>query len=144
MKLFKTKRQKLGLLGENIVARFYTNNGFHVLHRNWSSFSGELDLVVSREPVVYENYAGKELRFVEIKSVSCENLENLFLSETKINPAEQFHVKKRNKMLKTITDYLIQHEISHETPWSVDLACVYINLAKRTYKLYVFKNCPLE
>lgn len=141
MKHFITNKQKLGLLGENIVARFYQNKGFIVLERNWASKDGEIDLIVTREPPD----RGKEpIVFIEIKTVSCENLDNLFLSETKINPVEQFHVKKQDKLLKTISDYLLEKNISHETLWSVDLVCVYVDLPRGKYKLNIFRNCPLE
>lgn len=135
MKLFTTRKQQIGLVGENIDARFYKNLGHTIIERNWSSKSGEIDLIVTRE--------SETLTFVEVKSVSCENLGKVFHSETNFNPVEQFHVKKQQKLSNTIYDYLIEKDISHETVWSVELLCVYIDLWKKKYRVSRFQNCPL-
>jgi putative endonuclease len=52
-------RLRLGVAGEDAVARWYEGAGYDVLDRNWRCRDGELDLVASR---------GDTLVFCEVKT----------------------------------------------------------------------------
>jgi putative endonuclease len=52
-------RRRLGTLGEDAVARWYTARGYEVVARNWRVREGELDLVLRR---------GRALVFCEVKT----------------------------------------------------------------------------
>ena len=48
-----------GQYGEDRAARWYVDNGYEVLARNWRTHTGELDLIVRRDD---------EIVFVEVKA----------------------------------------------------------------------------
>lgn len=45
-------RRSLGVVGEELVARWYTNAGYGLLDRNWRCRDGELDLVLAGDGAV--------------------------------------------------------------------------------------------
>jgi putative endonuclease len=52
-------RRRLGAVGEDAVARWYTARGYEVVARNWRVREGEIDLVLRR---------GRTLVFCEVKT----------------------------------------------------------------------------
>jgi putative endonuclease len=57
------RRQVLGAEGEALAARWYEDNGYEVLDRNWRRREGEVDLIVRR---------GKTVVFCEVKTRSSD------------------------------------------------------------------------
>ncbi len=45
-------RQALGAKGEALAARWYTDNGYEVVARNWRCREGEIDLIVRRRRTI--------------------------------------------------------------------------------------------
>jgi putative endonuclease len=52
-------KRALGARGEELVAAWYEQHGYHVLARNWRCRAGELDLIVAR---------GRAVVFCEVKA----------------------------------------------------------------------------
>ena len=46
------RRQALGARGEAQAARWYTDNGYEVMARNWRCRDGEIDLIVRRQRTI--------------------------------------------------------------------------------------------
>jgi putative endonuclease len=57
------RRQTLGTDGEAMAARWYEDNGYEVLDRNWRRREGEVDLIVRQ---------GKTVAFCEVKTRSTD------------------------------------------------------------------------
>ncbi len=76
------RRQELGRQGEAAAARWYENQGFTVLHRNWRVRAGELDLVCAR---------GDTVVFVEVKTRTSTRYG---LAAEAVTPAKQRRIRK--------------------------------------------------
>src|SRR3989344_3890108 len=60
-KVFTSKTQKIGEIGENLAIKFLMKHGFTILDRNYTKKWGEIDIVAEKE---------SKIHFVEVKSVS--------------------------------------------------------------------------
>jgi putative endonuclease len=122
MKLFTSKTQKLGELGEGIVCTFIKKQDFTIIERNYTKKWGEIDIVAKR--------VGK-LHFIEVKSVSCEKGWVSVTHETSgmgdsYRPEDNMHGLKAKRLAKTIESYLLEKNLSDDVSWQFDLATVYI------------------
>jgi putative endonuclease len=107
MKRFVSVKQRKGELGEFIVCRYLSDRGFLIIERNYTKKCGEIDIIAQKEGVIH---------FIEVKSVSCEMIG--------IRPEDNMHSLKQRKMAKTVSVYLMSHDVFE---WQCDLACVYLN-----------------
>ena len=132
MKKFSSKNQKIGETGENLAEMFLVKHGYTVLERNYTVLYGEIDIICIKDGT---------LHFIEVKSVSRENIHDNVSHETNgIQPEENMHYKKIQKLHKTIEIYLEKNSVSHETPWKLDLVCVYLNHKIKKGKVKLIKN----
>lgn len=124
-KVFTSKTQKTGKLGEELACRYLKNKGFIIIEQNYYKLIGEIDIIAKKD---------SKLHFIEVKSVSCETLENSSL--LRVRPEENFTQDKMYKFKKIITLYLAEKHVSHETLIDIDLLCVFIdrNTKKATIK----------
>lgn len=115
--------------------------GFEIVERNYQKKWGEID-IISRETT--ENV--EKYRFIEVKTVSCENVANIshetLLKDTR--PEEQVHVWKKKRLSRAVQSYLMEKQISHETPWQCDLVAVFLDRDNRQAKIRVVENILLE
>ncbi len=125
---------KIGVLGEDIAARFLMKHGFSIKFRNYWKKWGEIDIVAQKRDKTY---------FIEVKSVSCENIShNCMLSEqisnkkvtheTKCskNPAENVDERKLAKIKRAIQSYIGEYKIKGE--WEIYVLSVHINKTNKT------------
>jgi putative endonuclease len=107
-KVFTSKSQRVGELGETIACRFLSKNGFKVIERNFFTVHGEIDIIAEKNRVMY---------FIEVKSTK-KDLDIEVSHETKrgrqsilevqplgYNPADNIHKKKIERILKVIFEY---------------------------------------
>lgn len=137
MKKFTSKTQQIGEIGENLACKKLIGLGFIILERNYTKQGGEIDIVAKKD---------KNLHFVEVKSVSCEifvrnNKGNVTYETSNIyRPEENLNIHKFSKIARTIEIYLLEKNVSGETPWQIDLACVYIYLHKKAGRVEILEN----
>ncbi len=139
-----TPKQKVGSLGEELVAKFLMKQGYKVLDRNYRRPWGELDVVAERK--------GK-IHFVEVKALS-QNIvsdetaktvsKSAVSSETsgresalkyvqskvrkdRFRPEDNVNSNKTKRLGRIIQTYLMEKHVSDETDWQFDVATVLID-----------------
>ena len=107
----KTRRQRIGRIGEDAVAKRYAEMGFSVVARNLHLSHNEIDLILHNET---------HLVFVEVKTRHTAPS-----TPTRFGrPAAAINKEKRARMRKAAEDYLREHP-THLQP-RIDVAEVYM------------------
>lgn len=146
------RKEKIGPLGEELVAKFLMKRGFTVIDRNFRRKWGELDVIATRKNV---------LHFVEVKSVSKDVFDfPRFISEMprsgsvthetsderkkssggstrkdRYRPEDNIHPMKVARLKRAIQSYLLSGRVSSETKWQFDVAAVFIDSKSRKAKI---------
>lgn len=136
-----SEKRTFGDIGESLAAKFLMKRGFDILDRNYQKKWGEID-IISRETLGnVEKY-----RFIEVKTVSCENVANIshetLAKDTR--PEEQVHTWKKKRLSRAVQSYLLEQAISHETPWQCDLVAVFLDKENKQAKIRIVENILLE
>ena len=128
----KTAKRALGDTGEEVACKYLESKGFRILERNYLRKWGEIDIIAEK---------AKKLYFVEVKSVSRESSQNSGSRVTeRYRPEDNVHPAKLKRLHRAIQTYLADHKVSEETPWQLDVACVYLDFSTRRAKVEVLEN----
>lgn len=126
-----SKKRQLGNLGEEIAKKFLVKRGFKILEQNYLKKWGELDIVAK---------FGGILRFVEVKTTTL-NLESVSLeTSNKYRPEEKVHEAKLKRICRAIETYLCEKDVSHETPWQIDVIVVYLDPFNKKARVKFIEN----
>jgi len=131
VKQFTSKTQQIGLKGENICTMFLVKHGHHIVERNYTKPSGEIDIITMHD---------KRLHFIEVKAVSCathSNIKNMY------NPLQNIDPRKLKKIKDTIKHFLAEKEaykVPHETDWQLDAYAVYVDKHNIKHRLKKIEN----
>ena len=142
MKLFTSKTQKIGELGEELACKYLVKQGHKILERNFTTKVGEIDIITQKDLSVY---------FFEVKSAKTSLLHSRttgshnfidykqknVASGPYIAPEENFHKHKQRKFLKTIEMYCAYKKVSYETT-KASLLVVYIDLENLKSKIKMY------
>ena len=113
------RHNEIGKIGEDIAVKWLKNHHHEILARNYREPWGELD-IVSRDK--------DNVHFIEVKSVQADlhHPEKLAIA-----PHENMTPSKRQKLQRIIETFLEKENVPETIEWQVDLACVYVDLARR-------------
>lgn len=121
-KVFISKNQVFGKLGEDIACKFLKNKGFNILETNYTKKWGEIDIVAQKTSLLY---------FIEVKSKSVSNLSKKTKEELKdLVPEENVHQFKIDRFMRTIQTYLIEKQL--ELDWRALVLAVLIDTTEKT------------
>lgn len=129
-KVFTSKNQKNGELGEGIAVKYLQGKGYRILERNYTRKCGEIDIVAQK---------GGRILCIEVKSrlVRSFNAKAMLT----VNPAENMHGKKQQRFRAVIAEYLTEHKVGSN--WRADVILVYINSAARIARVHHIQNVIL-
>jgi len=128
------KHNELGKIGEEIACKFLVKQDFHVICRNYRKKWGEIDIITEKQGIIH---------FIEVKSVSCENLGEVIHENDNFRPEDNLHSQKIKRLSRIIQTYLLEIDVSDETEWQFDVMCVYISLTKRVGRVKYLEDIVL-
>ena len=133
-KVFTSETQKTGEIGENIAVKFLVKQSFSILERNYTKKWGEIDIIAKKD---------KKLYFVEVKSVSRPDLENV-TRETldQYHPEDNMHPWKLKRLSRTIQTYLLSKNLD-DIEWQGDLLVVFLDLKGKKARIKVVSDIIL-
>jgi Holliday junction resolvase-like predicted endonuclease len=119
----RTEKRKIGDIGEKIACRFLMKRGFEIIEQNYSKKWGEIDIIARKV---------EKLHFVEVKSVTRDNLKYVSPETDDYRPEDNLHPLKLKRLSRVIQTYLLGYKgnrsVTHETDWQFDVAVVYLDL----------------
>lgn len=163
-KVFTSKTQKIGEIGESIAVKFLMKQGFKVIERNYTKKCGEIDIIALKQDKIY---------FIEVKSVSkniiqgdngnnikkeplvtCETRESPVTHVTNMlrikeniydsyNAEDNMHPWKLKRLSRTIQTYLMSNRINEDREWQVDLLVVYLDVPNKKAQVKVTPDIVL-
>ena len=128
-----TRHLEIGRIGEDIACRYFENKGFVVIGRNYRKSWGEIDIIVSKARV---------LHFVEVKSVSCENVDTVSRETSFHRPEDNAHPAKLKRLARTVETYLAEKGLT-EGDWTFDVVTVHVDQNSKRAKVSMIDNVIL-
>ena len=130
----KTDKQIIGAKGESIACKYLLKKGFGIVERNHLRKWGEIDIVAQKNKV---------LRFVEVKTVSCENIGMNVIHETfdQYRPEDNVHPFKLQRMARVIQTYLADN--AYDGEWQFDVLTVHLDTANKIARVNMLENVIL-
>lgn len=126
----KTKKRKIGDIGEALAARFLVKQGYQIIERNYLRKWGEIDIVAQNKEV---------LHFVEVKSLTWKpSFQVSYL------PEDAVRAWKKQRMGRAIRTYLLDRKISDETDFQIDIAAVFLDFERKKARIRMLENIILN
>jgi len=134
----RTEKRRIGDIGEETACRFLMKHGFEIIERNHWRKWGEIDIVSKKD---------RKLHFVEVKTVSCENLAqnlgNVSCETDQYRPEDNLHYQKLERLKRVIQSYLLDNRVSHETGWQFDVITVRLDIKNKQAKVEYIEDIIL-
>jgi putative endonuclease len=123
------RRKETGRLGESIAAQFLIRKGFNIIERNYRKPWGEIDIIAEKNQIV---------RFVEVKTLSRENISDITHERSDYRPEEQVHPAKLRKIARTAEMYMNGREDGRE--YQIDVVGVFLNIHTRQARCRLYEQ----
>jgi len=123
------RRKEVGRIGESVAAQFLERKGFKILDRNYRKPWGEIDLIAEK---------GNIVRFVEVKTLSRENIPEVTREISDYRPEEQVHPAKLRKIARTAEMYM--NGKRDEREYQIDVVGVFLNIKTRQARCRLFEQ----
>ncbi len=114
-------RMNLGKIGEDIAVEYLQKRGLSILHRNYRTRFGEIDIVAQE---------GNKIRFVEVKTR---------ITITKGKPYESVTSQKKHHLRLASTSFLLQNKIK-DCKLSLDVISIVLNNDSSVKELLYFEG----
>ena len=122
-------RKEVGKIGESVAAQFLQRKGFRIIDRNYRKPWGEIDLIAEKGSIV---------RFVEVKTLSRENVEDISREISGYRPEEQVHPAKLRKIARTAEMYM--NSMGDDREYQIDVVGVFLNMKTRQARCRLFEQ----
>jgi putative endonuclease len=113
----KTEKQQLGIWGEDLVASYYKEHGYRIIARNVRHGRGELDLICSKDSILY--------------SVEIKTRRSLVFGY----PEESINSRKRARLMRLTAEFLERQKQVYKAI-RVQVCAVVITDVKVILKIY--------
>jgi putative endonuclease len=125
----------VGNLGEEIASLFLMKHGYKIIERNYLRKWGELDIIS-----VYN----KIIVFVEVKTVSCESIENVIHETNKdvYRPEDNVHKAKQDRLKRAIQTYLVENKLG-DREWSFSVITIFLDQKNKKAKIELIDDLIL-
>lgn len=121
--------REIGRLGEDVACQFLERKGFKIIARNYLRSTGEIDIIAEK---------GEVVRFVEVKALSRENIDDISREMDGYRPEEQVHPAKLQKLMRTAEMYM--NEKGDQREYQIDVVGVYMDVARRKARCRLFEQ----
>ena len=115
-----------GRLGEETAKKYLVNNGYTILHTNFHSKFGEIDIIAEKDSM---------LVFIEVKTRSDHFKFGL--------PEEAINYLKMRKIKRTIYEFFIKNPEYKFKNWKINLITVVLNSFEQPKKIVHYKNVEI-
>lgn len=143
-----TEKQIIGEIGEKTACKFLVKRGFKIIDRNYRKKWGEIDIVAEK---------GNVLHFVEVKTVSRENLiekmgnrgefspetPNLAKNKDYFRPEDNIHPWKVKRLSRAMQSYLIEKAVPEGKKWQFDAITVLLNIKDKLAKVEFLEDLEM-
>jgi putative endonuclease len=127
------EHNEIGKTGEKITETFLMKHGFAIHSRNFRTPYGEIDIIAEKDNI---------LRFVEVKCVKVRNVGDARALHVK--PEDNLTAEKWRKLVLSLQIYLKRRNVSSETAYQMDLACVYLDTETKQGRVVLMENIHKE
>lgn len=113
----KTRKQKLGQIGEKIGEDYLVKNKFRILDRNYRKPWGEIDLIAQK---------GESLHFIEVKTQIAD-----FVNR----PEDKVDWQKQKRIQRAALTYLSEKRYPPDQEWQIDVIAVELTPDLKVWKI---------